>query len=182
MELDPFAVDRGDDDRGLCGRRIAGYIYIRGEYPLAERRVRGAIAAARAAGLLGQDILGSRFAFDIELRRGAGAYICGEETALFESIEGKRGEPRNKPPFPVEVGLFGKPTAVNNVETLVNIPAILQHGGERFAAIGTPRARRARSCSACRGTSPGRASTRCPSGRPWASSSSWPAAWPRAGR
>ena len=83
------------------------------------------------------DILGSGFAFDIELRRGAGAYICGEETALFESIEGKRGEPRNKPPFPVEVGLFGKPTVVNNVETLANIPLILEMGGEAYARIGT---------------------------------------------
>jgi NADH-quinone oxidoreductase subunit F len=90
--------------------------------------------------LLGDDILGSGFAFDIEVRRGAGAYICGEETALFESIEGKRGEPRNKPPFPVEIGLFGKPTAVNNVETLANVLAILEDGpggGARFAAIGT---------------------------------------------
>ena len=92
-----------------------------------------AIDRARAAGLLGDDILGSGFAFDIELRRGAGAYICGEETALFESIEGKRGEPRNKPPFPVEVGLFGKPTVVNNVETLVNVLRIVTDGGEAFA-------------------------------------------------
>ncbi len=88
-------------------------------------------------GLLGPDILGSGTAFELELRRGAGAYICGEETALFESIEGKRGEPRNKPPFPVEVGLFGKPTTVNNVETLANIPAIVLEGGAAFAAIGT---------------------------------------------
>ena len=96
--------------------------------------------SARAAGYLGPSVLGSDFAFDIEVRRGAGAYICGEETALFESIEGKRGEPRNKPPFPVEVGLFGKPTAVNNVETLVNVLAILEDGpggGARFAATGT---------------------------------------------
>ncbi len=92
---------------------------------------------AREAGLLGPDILGSGFGFDIELRRGAGAYICGEETALFESIEGKRGEPRNKPPFPVEVGLFGKPTVVNNVETLANVPLIVLGGGEAFARIGT---------------------------------------------
>ena len=114
-----------------------GYIYIRGEYPEAEASIAGAIRAARETGLLGPDILGSGFAFDIELRRGAGAYICGEETALFESIEGKRGEPRNKPPFPVEVGLFGKPTVVNNVETLANIPLIVVEGGDAFAAIGT---------------------------------------------
>jgi NADH-quinone oxidoreductase subunit F len=96
-----------------------------------------AIAAARRQELLGPDVAGSGFAFDIEIRRGAGAYICGEETALFESIEGGRGEPRNKPPFPVEVGLFGKPTAINNVETLVNVPLILRDGGAAFAAIGT---------------------------------------------
>jgi NADH-quinone oxidoreductase subunit F len=114
-----------------------GYLYIRGEYPEAERLIRGAIDAARSAGLLGRGILGAGFDFDIELRRGAGAYICGEETALFESIEGKRGEPRNKPPFPVEVGLFGKPTVVNNVETLANVPLIVLGGGEAFAAIGT---------------------------------------------
>src|SRR5207342_2428734 len=111
-------------------------LYLRGEYPDAEARVANAIARAREAGLLGSDILGSGFAFDIELRRGAGAYICGEETALFESIEGKRGEPRNKPPFPVEVGLFGKPTVVNNVETLANVPLIVLGGGEAFARIG----------------------------------------------
>src|SRR5206468_12106361 len=110
------------------------YLYIRGEYPLAEARIQNAIAMATAAGLLGD--------LDIELRRGAGAYICGEETALFESIEGKRGEPRNKPPFPVEVGLFGKPTAINNVETLVNALLILGDGdgvgaGARFATSGT---------------------------------------------
>src|SRR2546425_13044799 len=87
-----------------------------------------AIEEARAAGLLGENILGSGFAFDIELRRGAGAYICGEETALFNSIEGKRGEPRNKPPFPVHVGLFGKPTGINNVETLINVLEILRIG------------------------------------------------------
>ena len=97
-----------------------------------------AIAAARAAGLLGENVMNSGFAFDLELRIGAGAYICGEETALFNSIEGKRGEPRNKPPFPVQAGLFGKPTVVNNVETLVNIPLILAMGGEAYSRIGTP--------------------------------------------
>jgi NADH-quinone oxidoreductase subunit F len=96
-----------------------------------------AIEAARAAGLLGSSILGSGFSFDIEIRRGAGAYVCGEETALFNSIEGRRGEPRNKPPFPVEAGLFGQPTLINNVETLASIPLILRHGGEAYAARGT---------------------------------------------
>jgi NADH-quinone oxidoreductase subunit F len=107
------------------------YLYIRGEYPLAEVRITNAIAASRDAGLIRE--------LDIELRRGAGAYICGEETALFESIEGKRGEPRNKPPFPVEVGLFGKPTAVNNVETLVNVLLIVgeEGGADAYRAIGT---------------------------------------------
>jgi NADH-quinone oxidoreductase subunit F len=95
------------------------------------------VARARAAGLLGPDILGSGFAFDIEVRIGAGAYIVGEETALFESIEGGRPEPRNKPPFPVEVGLFGRPTAVNNVETLANVPLILGIGADAYARIGT---------------------------------------------
>ena len=123
------------------------------------------IGAARAAGLLGPDILGSGFAFDIELRRGAGAYICGEETALFESIEGKRGEPRNKPPFPVEVGLFGKPTVVNNVETLANVPLIVARRAARRSPRSAPRARPDRSSSASPATSRGRASTRSSSGR-----------------
>ncbi|HSU88392.1 MAG TPA: NADH-ubiquinone oxidoreductase-F iron-sulfur binding region domain-containing protein, partial [Terriglobia bacterium] len=114
-----------------------GYFYIRGEYPLAARRVEIAIQAARAAKLLGANVLGAGFSFDIEVRLGAGAYICGEETALFNSIEGKRGEPRNKPPFPVNVGLFGKPTVINNVETLVNVPLIIMQGGAAFAGVGT---------------------------------------------
>jgi NADH-quinone oxidoreductase subunit F len=137
LEGDPFATVEAMTIAAFATGCSMGYLYIRGEYPEAEARVANAIAQARAAGFLGQDILGSGFAFDIELRRGAGAYICGEETALFESIEGKRGEPRNKPPFPVEVGLFGKPTVVNNVETLANVPPIVLGGGAAFAAIGT---------------------------------------------
>ncbi len=137
LEGDPFAVVEAMTIAAYATGCGTGYLYIRGEYPLAEARVAQAIAQARAAGLLGQDVLGSGFAFDIELRRGAGAYICGEETALFESIEGKRGEPRNKPPFPVEVGLFGKPTVVNNVETLVNVPLIVLGGGAAYAQVGT---------------------------------------------
>jgi NADH-quinone oxidoreductase subunit F len=140
MELDPFAVVEAMTIEGFATGASRGYLYIRGEYPLAESRIRGAIESARAAGYLGASVAGSNFAFDIEVRRGAGAYLCGEETALFESIEGKRGEPRNKPPFPVEFGLFGKPTAVNNVETLANVLAILEDGpggGARFAKIGT---------------------------------------------
>ena len=137
LEGDPFAVVEAMTIAGIATGAAHGYLYIRGEYPEAEAAVRGAIAGAGAANLLGSDILGSGVTFDIEVRRGAGAYICGEETALFESIEGKRGEPRNKPPFPVEVGLFGKPTVVNNVETLINIPLILEMGGEAYARIGT---------------------------------------------
>jgi NADH-quinone oxidoreductase subunit F len=140
MELDPFAVVESMTIEGFATGSAKGYLYVRGEYPLAESRIRGAIDQARAAGYLGPSVLGSGFAFEIEVRRGAGAYICGEETALFESIEGKRGEPRNKPPFPVEFGLFGKPTAINNVETLVNVLPILEGGpggGTRFAATGT---------------------------------------------
>jgi NADH-quinone oxidoreductase subunit F len=137
LEGDPFATVEAMTIAAFATGASRGYIYIRGEYPEAEASVAHAIDAARAAGLLGADIAGSGFDFDIELRRGAGAYICGEETALFESIEGKRGEPRNKPPFPVEVGLFGKPTVVNNVETLANLPAIVLGGGEAFARIGT---------------------------------------------
>jgi NADH-quinone oxidoreductase subunit F len=140
MEFDPFAVVESMTIEGFATGSAKGYLYIRGEYPLAESRMLDAIEDARAAGYLGAAVAGSDFGFDIELRRGAGAYICGEDTALFESIEGKRGEPRNKPPFPVEFGLFGKPTAINNVETLVNVLPILADGpggGARFAATGT---------------------------------------------
>jgi NADH-quinone oxidoreductase subunit F len=131
MEGDPFAVVEAMAIEAYAVGARKAYLYIRGEYPLAEARIANAIAAARDARLLGE--------LEVELRRGAGAYICGEETALFESIEGKRGEPRNKPPFPVEVGLFGKPTAVNNVETLVNVLQIVGEdgGAAAFKAIGT---------------------------------------------
>jgi len=137
MEEDPFALVEGMTIAGYATGCERGFLYLRGEYPLAAERMAGAIAAARAAGLLGPDVMGAGFAFDIEIRRGAGAYICGEETALFNSIEGKRGEPRNKPPFPVQVGLFGQPTVVNNVETLVNVPVLLREGGAAYGGIGT---------------------------------------------
>lgn len=137
MEGDPFAIIEGMTIAGYATSSERGFFYIRGEYPLAAERVEAAIRAARAAGLLRKNILGSSFSFDIEVRRGAGAYICGEETALFNSIEGKRGEPRNKPPFPVNVGLFGKPTVINNVETLANVPLIVAEGGAVFAGVGT---------------------------------------------
>ena len=137
MEGDPFAVVEGMTIAALATGAQQGYIYVRGEYPLAARRLQHAIQSARAAGFLGDNILGRGLRFDIQLRRGAGAYICGEETALFNSIEGYRGEPRNKPPFPTQAGLFRQPTVVNNVETLINIPEIILHGGAAYASIGT---------------------------------------------
>jgi NADH-quinone oxidoreductase subunit F len=137
MEEDPLAVVEAVTVAGFATGADRGYIYVRGEYPVATRRVENALEEARTAGLLGDDILGSGFSFDIEVRRGAGAYIAGEETALFNSIEGYRPEPRNKPPFPVERGLFGKPTGINNVETLLNVLEVLRIGGEEFAKIGT---------------------------------------------
>ena len=137
MEEDPFALVEAMTIEGFATGSQRGFLYVRAEYPLAAERMEDALATARATGHLGDDILGSGFGFDIEIRRGAGAYVCGEETALFNSIEGRRGEPRNKPPFPVEVGLFGRPTAVNNIETLVNVPLIVADGGAAFAAIGT---------------------------------------------
>ena len=138
MEEDPFALVEAMTIAGYAVGAERGYVYIRGEYPLAVARMTGAVAAARERGLLGESILGERLRFDIEVRRGAGAYICGEETALFNSIEGFRGEPRNKPPFPVQAGLFGKPTAINNVETLANVPGIVMEGGAAYATRGTP--------------------------------------------
>jgi len=137
----------GDPQRILEGMLIAayaigagqGYLYIRGEYPHAFHLMTDAVAQARRAGYIGKNILGSGFDFDVELRLGAGAYICGEETALFESIEGKRGFPRVKPPFPTTHGLFGKPTAINNVETLCNVPYILERGAAAYRQIGTER-------------------------------------------
>ena len=137
LEEDPFALVESMTIEGFAVGASRGYLYLRGEYPLARERLEHAIREARAAGLLGDDVLGSGWAFDIELRIGAGAYIVGEETALFESIEGGRPEPRNKPPFPVEHGLFRQPTAVNNVETLVNVPLILRMGAAAYAQIGT---------------------------------------------
>ena len=137
MESDPFSVIESMTIAAYATGCERGFIYLRGEYPLAHERLLHAIGTARARGLLGTAVMGDSFAFDIEIRRGAGAYICGEETAIFNSIEGLRGEPRNKPPFPVQAGLFGKPTVVNNVETLVNVLEILRSGGLAYAKIGT---------------------------------------------
>jgi NADH-quinone oxidoreductase subunit F len=138
MEEDPFALVEAMTIAAHAIGCERAFIYIRGEYPLAARRMANAIAQARTAGLLGDDVMGNGMRFDVELRRGAGAYICGEETALFNSIEGKRGEPRSKPPFPVQAGLFGKPTLVNNVETLANLPIIILEGSASYASVGTP--------------------------------------------
>jgi len=137
MEGDPFAVLEGMTIGAFVTGAGQGYIYLRGEYPLAAQRMQLAIESANQNGLLGDNILGSGLQFNIEIRRGAGAYICGEETALFNSIEGYRGEPRNKPPFPTQSGLFRQPTAVNNVETLVNVPYIIREGGPAYARLGT---------------------------------------------
>ncbi|MGW1865991.1 NADH-ubiquinone oxidoreductase-F iron-sulfur binding region domain-containing protein [Streptomyces mauvecolor] len=137
MEGDPYALVEAMTIAGYAVGAERGYLYLRGEYPRAHERLSHAIARARERGLLGPDVLGQGYAFDVEIRSGAGAYICGEETAIFNSIEGRRGEPRSKPPFPVEKGLFGKPTAVNNVETLVNVLPILEHGAETYARTGT---------------------------------------------
>jgi NADH-quinone oxidoreductase subunit F len=139
LEGDPFSVIEAMTIAAYATGCEYGYIYLRGEYPLAQRRLEHALEQARARELLGEGIFGRDLRFDIELRKGAGAYICGEETAIFGSIEGYRGEPRNKPPFPVERGLFGQPTVVNNVETLVNALPIVLEGGAAFASIGTER-------------------------------------------
>ena len=167
MEGDPFAVLEGMTIAGFATGSERGYLYVRGEYPLATRRMAAAIDAARAAGLLGKNVMNSGFAFDLELRSGAGAYICGEETALFNSIEGKRGEPRNKPPFPVQAGLFGKPTVVNNVETLVNIPADSFARVARRIPASAHRDRAGPSSSAFPGTWRVRASSRSISASRW---------------
>jgi NADH-quinone oxidoreductase subunit F len=137
MECDPFAVIEGITIGGFVTGARQGYIYLRGEYPLAAVRMQQAIDSANESGFLGENILGRGLQFNVEIRRGAGAYICGEETALFNSIEGYRGEPRNKPPFPTQSGLFRQPTVVNNVETLVNVPGIVRDGGAAYAKLGT---------------------------------------------
>ncbi|MES0340157.1 MAG: NAD(P)H-dependent oxidoreductase subunit E [Anaerolineales bacterium] len=137
MEGDPYAILEGMIIAGYAIGAHRGYLYIRGEYPRAHRILGKAIHNARAGGYLGEDVLGSEFSFEIEIRSGAGAYVCGEETALFESIEGKRGYPRLKPPFPTTDGLFGQPTVINNVETLCAAAWILNNGAAKYRSIGT---------------------------------------------
>jgi NADP-reducing hydrogenase subunit HndC len=137
LEGDPFSVIEGMIIGGFAIGAHNGYFYIRAEYPLAIKRVQQGIDLARKNGLLGKNILGSGFDFDLEIRLGAGAFVCGEETSLIHSIEGERGEPRIRPPYPAEKGLWGKPTVINNVETFANVPVVLYYGGEWFSSIGT---------------------------------------------
>ncbi len=137
LEGDPHSIIEGMALTGYAVGAAKGFIYIRGEYKMSIDRMQRAIDQAREHGLLGENIFGSGYRFDLEIREGAGAYVCGEETALIESIEGKRGEPRDKPPFPGVVGLWGKPTVVNNVETLANLPQIVLNGAGWYKKMGT---------------------------------------------
>ena len=141
LEGDPHAVLEAMAIAGYAIGANKGFIYVRAEYPIAVKRLEIAIGQAREYNLLGKDIFGTGFDFDIEVRLGAGAFVCGEETALLTSIEGNRGEPRNKPPFPANKGLFGQPTIINNVETLANIPQIILKGADWFASMGTERSK-----------------------------------------
>ncbi len=141
LEGDPHAVLEAMAIAGYAIGANQGYIYVRAEYPIAVKRLEIAIGQAREMGLLGKDIFGSGFDFDIELRLGAGAFVCGEETALMTSIEGHRGEPRPRPPFPAVKGLFGKPSVLNNVETYANIPQIILKGPEWFSSMGTEKSK-----------------------------------------
>ena len=132
MEGDPHKLLEGMAIAGFAVGADEAYIYVRAEYPLAIKRLRTAIKDAENASLLGKNIMGSGFNFDIHIKEGAGAFVCGEETALIASIEGERGMPRPKPPFPANKGLFGKPTLINNVETLANVPVIILKGADWF--------------------------------------------------
>jgi NADH:ubiquinone oxidoreductase subunit F (NADH-binding) len=141
MEDDPHGLIEG---MALCGLAVGateGIVFIRSEYPRALAAVEGAIAEARTAGVLGSSVMGSRLAFDVTVFPGMGSYVCGEETALLSTIEGFRGEVRPRPPYPVESGLFGRPTVVNNVETLVNVPWIVENGPDAYRALGTASSR-----------------------------------------
>ena len=141
LEVDPHAVLEAMAIAGYAIGASQGYIYVRAEYPIAVQRLKIAIDQAHAYGLLGDDIFGTGFHFDIELRLGAGAFVCGEETALMTSIEGNRGEPRPRPPYPAVKGLFGKPTTENNVETFANVPQIILKGADWFASMGTEKSK-----------------------------------------
>ena len=141
LEGDPHCLIEAMAIAAFCIGSDQGYVYVRAEYPIAVKRLEIAIKQAREYGLLGKNIFGTDFCFDMEIRLGAGAFVCGEETALMTSIEGKRGEPRPRPPFPAVKGLFGKPTILNNVETYANIPQIILNGAEWFASMGTEKSK-----------------------------------------
>ncbi len=141
LEGDPHAVIEGMIIAGYAIGAKRGFFYIRAEYPLAIKRIETALQQAYDNGLLGENILGTNFCFDLEIRLGAGAFVCGEETALIESVEGKRGTPRSKPPFPADKGLWNHPTIINNVETLATVPVIINRGGDWFGSIGTEKSK-----------------------------------------
>jgi len=141
LESDPHRVLEGMAIAGYAVGATEGYIYVRGEYPLAVERLKLAIRQANRLGVLGSKVCGTTFDFNVQIRLGAGAFVCGEETALISSVEGKRGAPRPRPPYPAEYGLWGKPTLINNVETFANVPAILRKGGAWYAAIGTEKSK-----------------------------------------
>ena len=138
LEGDPHSIIEAMAIAGYAIGASQGYIYVRAEYPIAVKHLQIALEQARSYGLLGEDIFGTGFSFDLEIKLGAGAFVCGEETALMTSIEGKRGEPRPRPPFPAVKGLFQRPTILNNVETYANVPMIIQRGAEWYRGIGTP--------------------------------------------
>ncbi|MCL2330119.1 MAG: NADH-quinone oxidoreductase subunit NuoF [Phycisphaerae bacterium] len=137
LESDPHRVLEGMLIAGYATGASKGYVYVRAEYPLAIKRLQTAIGQARDKDLLGERVLGTDFSFDLEIRVGAGAFVCGEETALMASVEGRRGMPQPRPPFPTQSGLYGKPTIINNVETYANVPSIIRHGGQWFSKLGT---------------------------------------------
>jgi bidirectional [NiFe] hydrogenase diaphorase subunit len=141
LESDPHRVLEGMLIAAFAVGASEGYIYVRAEYPLAIKRLRTAIRQAERLGLLGSSICGTRFSFHVDLRLGAGAFVCGEETALIASVEGRRGTPRPRPPYPAQQGLFGEPTLINNVETYANIAPIIRHGGEWYSQIGTEKSK-----------------------------------------
>ena len=141
LEGDPHALIEGMAIAAYAIGSDEGYIYVRAEYPLAIKRLKIAIAQAHELGLLGEDIFGSGFNFKLNIKEGAGAFVCGEETALIASIEGRRGEPRVRPPFPANKGLWGKPSNVNNVETFANVPRIIARGSQWFASMGTEKSK-----------------------------------------
>jgi NADH-quinone oxidoreductase subunit F len=175
LEGDPHTVIEGMMIGGYAIGANMGYVYVRAEYPIAVERLTKAIEDARSRGVLGKKLFGSDFDFDLEIRIGAGAFVCGEETALMASIEGCRGEPRQKPPFPFQSGLFKAPTIINNVETFANIPAILLRGSEWYAGFGTEKSKGTK-VFALAGDVVNTASSKCLSASLWAISSSISAA------